>query len=62
MNINEVNVLSRNLREVYRGSSDPHLGIQIGDHVWYYDEDKITERSFSYTPQELSERLFYWVK
>ncbi len=55
-------MLSGNLWEFYHAFPKPHLGIQIGDHVWYYDEDKITERSFSYTPQELSERLFYWVK
>lgn len=61
MNISEVDMLSDNLRMLYHGMSYPILLILIGGHAWYLTDDKITKRSFSYTPQQLSEDLFYWL-
>ena len=55
MNISEVDMLSDNLRMLYHGMSYPILLILIGGHAWYLTDDKITKRSFSYTPQQLSE-------
>ena len=59
MNINEVYMLSHNLREFYRGY--PHPYIQIGSHRWYLFKGKATERSFLMTIQQSAEYLFNWV-
>ena len=61
MNIGEVDMLSGNLRAFYLIILRPHLYVRIGGYKWYLSDGKIMKRSFSYTPQELSERLFYWV-
>ncbi len=62
MNISEVSMLSRNLWWFYQGFSDPYLYTLIGGHMWNLDKDKMTERSYSLTPQQLSERVFDWVE
>ena len=62
MNVNEVDVLSRNLRRFYRGDSKPFLYIQTGDRAWVLDKDTIVKSSHPYTPRQLSNWLFNWVK
>ena len=61
MNVNEVDVLSHNIRVFYEGRPYPYLLIQTGDHGWFLDKDIITEIS-PYTPHELSNWLFNWVE
>ena len=58
MNIGEVYTRNRNLRDFYLGMSYPYLYIKIGDRAWFLTDDKITERSYPYNPQQLSEWLF----
>ena len=62
MNVKEVYTLSHNLGEFYRGVPYPFLDIQTGNHRWYLREGKIAKNWLSYTPQELSNWLFWWVK
>lgn len=58
MNIREVSMLSRNLRQFYRKFSYPTLFTQIGDHAWFLYKDKITESLYSLTHRGLSEEIF----
>ena len=62
MNINEVYTLSDNLREFYDIYEDPLLPVQIESLRWYISKGIITKTPYSYTAQQLSENLFYWVK
>ena len=62
MNINEVYTLNDNVWGFYQGFSHPYLGIQTGGDGWFLTDDKITESSYLFTPQQLSEYLFNWVK
>ena len=54
-------MLSHSLRWFYYGKAYPFLHIQTGNHMWFRRVDKITGRSYSLTPQQLSESLFKWV-
>ncbi len=60
MNINEVSMLDVNFWAFYRGSSRLYARIQMGNWLWVLD-DKIVERSYALTSQELLNDLFKWV-
>ena len=62
MNISEVYMLRDNLWMFYAGLSYPSLFAQIADYEWHLNANKITERSYPYTPQQSAEVLFNWVK
>ena len=55
-------MLSGNLWMFYAGLSYPSLFAQIADYEWHLNANKITERSYPYTPQQSAEVLFNWVK
>ncbi len=54
-------MLSRYLEEYYIGAVHPWLAVRVGGYEGFNISNNIRMRSYSGTPQQLSEYLFDWV-
>ena len=58
-------MLSRDLEEYYIGAVHPWLAVRVGGYEGFNISNNIrmrSYRSYSGTPQQLSERVFDWVE